>query len=245
MPFFSTPISTPSVPQEYVVSEPVKEVKVEGTSRTYGQDITIVAESTNTAQTPPTTQNIAEGNPTATKISDETSDRETEIVDIKSPVVVPSPPIQPMPGVTIPPAPVQPSLVTPVVEAPFSVLVSPTIVPSDTEVKIIQRTNELIEAVNEFGAITSLSCKAQSNIAVAAASTNAGATAVVSKGAFFDTEPVDLVASILTSVATVTPNVEQVAIVHGSSVKTKEDIKEALVEAQKSRFSYLFDITTF
>jgi len=99
------------------------------------------------------------------------------------------------------------------------------VVPVDTVVEIIKNT-----AVNGVG--SNLGCKAISDIAMAAASSN-NATAIVSDKEFVASLPRSLQGQILASVSTVVPNTSTKVVVAGSSVNTKDDIKKALTEAQK------------
>jgi hypothetical protein len=102
-----------------------------------------------------------------------------------------------------------------------------------TRVKFVSQTDKLRRAVDRFGNVSSLSCKAKSNIASAAASSNRGATVVLPEDRLSTDPPNDLFQTLLGSIARVTPKVEEFVLVEGSFVKSKESIREALIEAQK------------
>jgi len=108
-------------------------------------------------------------------------------------------------------------------------------VPYFTTVKIYQRTDQLEDAINSFGSISNLPCKIKSNAAIAAASSNNNAAIIVSNNSLISQSPSkkNYFGYILGNFSKVIPNVEEHILVPGSTIKSKEEVKRALTEAQK------------
>lgn len=186
--------------------------KIEGTTTTFGQNIgelQIEQETTPTSNT--TTQSVAGSVPLSS------SPPSTPLSTVpKSSVSLTPPPVSSPPGRTA---------------QQFS-----SVVPEDTIVKVVQNIGELDTSVNKFGDISSLPCKAKSNIAVVAASSNASAVAVLPKSSFESpilSSEKSLASSFLGDFSRSFPRVEGSVVVKGSMLKTKEEQKKILNEAQK------------
>lgn len=195
------------------------EVKVESTATTFGQDVEVISDSSTDVRS------ISTGD-----------------VDLGEPIeVVLAAPVDAIPYIQ---------------EALVAVQVSPVLL-SDVIVDFVVQTDVLGEAIDRFGDISFLPCKVQSSIAVAAASLNDGATAVVAipttttattasrlstattaivspKGGTDQLDVSDLIfASAASSLTLATPQVTGKAVVKGSSIKSRQEIRTALSEAQK------------
>jgi len=183
---------------------------IEGTTRTWGQDIVATQQHTN-AQAALTTQAISEGDKSGTP-STATTMGPAQSADAKQ--VLPS---------GDPPA---------VMTGANVAVLAGSVAPQDTLVSVIANT------VDKIAEGSSLGCKEKATIAMAAASTNKAATVAVASELLVVDQPQTLFGSALNSVATVLPNVTETFIVLGSTLKEKEEIKKALTEAQKVDLSF-------
>lgn len=100
-------------------------------------------------------------------------------------------------------------------------------------VKIVRKTEDIGTTIS--GKSSGLPRRIKSDIAIAAASSNKGATVVLPKTKFVNpTKRSDqLVGSILNDVAKIAPNVEETVVVISSHIKSQAEIKEALEESRK------------
>ena len=105
--------------------------------------------------------------------------------------------------------------------------------PNDTLVKIVRNSKDVQNNINSQGSVFDFSCRALSNISTAAASSNKEATVILPSNVFTTPQPQMLFGKLLTSFATAVPNVVEFAVVAGSSVKSKQEQKDMLLEAEK------------
>ena len=132
----------------------------------------------------------------------------------------------------------------------------PYIVPQDTVVNVVQRVddvanevadfakrssdNNLEQAIGQFSAISSFPSKVKSNIAIVAAASGKEATAVlppnkIKERSIFtqETPENNVIGALVGNFSKVTKNIIEKAIVVGSNLKSKEQIKISLFEASK------------
>ena len=186
------------------------EVKIEGTSTTYGQNIQFPPVTEDSVH--PTSQQTSEGTPFNQSYT-RSSSLSSVLRVIRS--IIPS---------SIPSFGFQSKRRG-----------KPRVSPQHTLVRVVQKVNQLEEAVSEIGTLTNFSCKVKSSVAVAAASSNANTVVVLPfRGLKLSSlRPTSLVRTALNVAALSVPNIQETAVVIGSEVKTKEEIKEILTEAQK------------
>lgn len=125
---------------------------------------------------------------------------------------------------------------------------------ADTVVKVVDKVEEVLETACGV-VLTRLTPDTKSNVAVVAASTNENAAVVIARNLnnFINPPPTSFRSSglstisantlravpnsitgqLLSNIAKITPNIVKRAVVVGSQVKTKEETRKALEEAQK------------
>jgi hypothetical protein len=182
--------------------------KIEGTSTTYGQDITILP----TVESDSSTIDAASRDGVSVPISPTsvltTQNREGSLSS---------------PAITDPEAAVRNF---------FGAYVSPLKVPVDTVVQIVQQSSDT--PTTDSGIFGGFNDRA--NIAVAAASTgDTDAVVSVSRGIFgaFGSGERSIDDTFLGNFINTSPNFPHTAIVRGSIYKDNEEVKKALTEAQK------------
>ena len=193
-------------PQTIAATQGVVPEKLEETSQTYGQCIVLVEQKQANQTVAQTTQAIKEGaNQANTSSTAEFTQAAAQVLLTNEPVIIAADPIL---AISYAGALVQQVFVNPV----------------DTLVTLIANTPE---------ATVRLGCKTKATISMAAASSNGNATVTVNSTDIIMKTPQTLEGSILNSIATVVPNTKVIATVLGSSVKSQEEIRSALTEAQK------------
>jgi len=217
--------------------------KTESTSQTYGQMILKSAVSSTNVNSSVSNVGVGSVHPIASAITKSTKSSSAPLVDS----VIKGKGIKGSPGmVTKPAIPSHPSIL-PIIQQPL-------VAPKDTIVQVIQETGDVVSeslrsrrdqrirtsddelktALIRFGSAGSFSCKAKSNIAVAAASTNKSAAVVLpKKGKRKNETPSLLFGALFNDFSNVARNVVEQVVVVGSNTKTKEEVKKSLTEAQK------------
>lgn len=193
-----------------------KTTKTEGTTITYGQFFHFPnkeKETKNIASTVVSRKQYS-------KASNKSAAGATRVSPFVAPFISPRAPVSKLP----PPAQALATLG----------VIKPTIkkVPQEKKIKMVCRTEDV--KVGAFGRVQ-FPPRIKSNLAVAAASANRGATVFISKNKCQqrDVRPDSLTGNAINDIAKVAPKLEEVAVLIPSTIKSELEIKEALEEAQK------------
>ena len=188
-------------------SIPTVPEKLEGTTQTFGQNVVITSQKETNPTSALTTQAIQEGaNQAGTPSTADFGTTAIQAALSDQPALPALDMLEPgLPAVLMP---VQTIFVNPI----------------DVLVTLIANTSQ---------ATVGLGCKEKATISMAAATSNKNSIVAVQSDALVQRLPSTLQGSALNSIATVAPNTTITAMVLGSSVKSQEEIKKALTEAQK------------
>jgi hypothetical protein len=178
--------------------------KQEGTSTTYGQNISVVASAKTVASTTTSQAKGAGTTPSEHNI--------TQSVPVAKPIVTND---------------------VPFVSSPVEIVHNTPIVPQDTIVKVVQSVEQVKSNLLGNVSIVNDTSKSNIAIVAVSNNSNAVAVVPPKSIISPPDVQTNIVAPILNVVSNVTPNVTDMVVVKGSGYKTKDEQKTSLSEAKK------------